>query len=221
MVTHVAFQTGSVDGSWSGCGLGPLRHGGGLVLCAVGLSALAPTCRSRPRPAPQGGLGTGRYLRHRVVRIWPAYVVVVVVVLCLLPDARPASFTVWIANLTLTQIYVPLTLTAGLTQMWSLSVEVSFYLALPLIAWLMLRLRGTVRRGGGSRCWSTTGRHQPGLGLGRRCVATGGGRRGQELAARTSAVVPVRARARRTGDCRGGCGRYARADRAPGTSAAC
>ena len=74
-----------------------------------------------------------------MVRIWPAYVVVVVVVLSLLPDARPASFTVWIANLTLTQIYVPLTLTAGLTQMWSLSVEVSFYLALPLIAWLMLR----------------------------------------------------------------------------------
>ena len=37
----------------------------------------------------------------------------------------------WLANLTLTQIYVPLTLTAGLTQMWSLSVEVTFYLVLP------------------------------------------------------------------------------------------
>src|SRR6202040_2990639 len=42
----------------------------------------------------------------------------------------------WLANLTLTQIYVPLTLTAGLTQMWSLSVEVSFYLALPVLALL-------------------------------------------------------------------------------------
>jgi peptidoglycan/LPS O-acetylase OafA/YrhL len=35
---------------------------------------------------------------------------------------------------------VPLTLTAGLTQMWSLSVEVSFYLALPVLALLARRL---------------------------------------------------------------------------------
>ena len=40
----------------------------------------------------------------------------------------------WLANLSLTQVYVPLTLTPGLTQMWSLSVEVAFYLALPLLA---------------------------------------------------------------------------------------
>jgi peptidoglycan/LPS O-acetylase OafA/YrhL len=77
-----------------------------------------------------------------VLRIWPAYVVVVVLVLSLLPEARPVSATVWLANLTLTQVYVPLTLTAGLTQMWSLSVEVSFYLLMPLFAWLLMRLRG-------------------------------------------------------------------------------
>ena len=69
----------------------------------------------------------------------PAYLVAVVVILTLLPDAK-ADLTVWLANLTLTQIYVPLTLTAGLTQMWSLSVEVSFYLALPVIALLARRL---------------------------------------------------------------------------------
>jgi peptidoglycan/LPS O-acetylase OafA/YrhL len=42
--------------------------------------------------------------------------------------------------LTLTQVYVPLTLTAGLTQMWSLSVEVTFYLALPILALLARQL---------------------------------------------------------------------------------
>ncbi|MBN9634180.1 MAG: acyltransferase, partial [Actinobacteria bacterium] len=57
----------------------------------------------------------------------------------LLPDAH-ADLTVWLANLTLTQVYVPLTLTAGLTQMWSLAVEVSFYLVLPLLALLARRL---------------------------------------------------------------------------------
>ena len=61
----------------------------------------------------------------------------------------------WLANLTLTQIYVPLTLTAGLTQMWSLSVEVTFYLVLPILALLARRLpvrrpgAGDRRRGGG------------------------------------------------------------------------
>jgi peptidoglycan/LPS O-acetylase OafA/YrhL len=75
-----------------------------------------------------------------VIRIMPAYVVAVVVILTLLPDADQASLTVWLANLTLTQIYVPLTLTGGLTQMWSLSVEVTFYLALPLLALLARRL---------------------------------------------------------------------------------
>jgi peptidoglycan/LPS O-acetylase OafA/YrhL len=87
-----------------------------------------------PRPR------TGHYLRSRVVRIMPAYLVAVVVILSLLPDADHASLTVWLANLTLTQIYVPLTLTGGLTQMWSLSVEVSFYLALPLLALLARRI---------------------------------------------------------------------------------
>ena len=69
----------------------------------------------------------------------PGYLVAVVVILTLLPDAK-ADLTVWLANLSLTQIYVPLTLTAGLTQMWSLSVEVSFYLALPVLALLARRV---------------------------------------------------------------------------------
>ena len=89
---------------------------------------------SAPAPA------TGHYLRSRVVRIMPAYLMAVVVILSLLPDSDHASLTVWLANLTLTQIYVPLTLTGGLTQMWSLSVEVSFYLALPILALLARRV---------------------------------------------------------------------------------
>lgn len=145
MVTHVAFQTGSVDGSWLGAVWGRFDMAVAVFFALSGYLLWRPhaeAARNLRRKVPT----TWRYLRHRVVRIWPAYVVVVVVVLCLLPDARPASFTVWIANLTLTQVYVPLTLTAGLTQMWSLSVEVSFYLALPVIAWLMLRLRGPAAR---------------------------------------------------------------------------
>ncbi|EFD45533.1 membrane acyltransferase [Mycobacterium tuberculosis T17] len=137
VVTHVAFQTGHSSG------VGGRLFGRFDLAVAVffavsgfllwrGHAAAARDLRSHPR--------TGPYLRSRVARIMPAYVVAVVVILSLLPDADHASLTVWLANLTLTQIYVPLTLTGGLTQMWSLSVEVSFYAALPVLALLGRRI---------------------------------------------------------------------------------
>ena len=137
VVTHAAFQTGhstGVDG----------RLLGRFDLAVAVFFALSGFLLWRGHVAAARGLGkrpaTGHYLRSRVVRIMPAYLVAVVVILTLLPDAEHASPTVWLANLTLTQIYVPLTLTAGVTQMWSLSVEVSFYLALPVLALLARRL---------------------------------------------------------------------------------
>ena len=133
VVTHVAFQTGHSSGATG-------RLFGRFDLAVAVFFALSGFLLWRAHAAAARDLGsrprTGHYLRSRVVRIMPAYVVAVVVILCLLPDADHASPTVWLANLTLTQIYVPLTLTGGLTQMWSLSVEVGFYLALPILALL-------------------------------------------------------------------------------------
>ena len=137
VLTHVAFQTGT-----SGGVIGRLLHRFDLAVAVFfalsgfllwrGHAAAARQLRHRPP--------TGHYLRSRLVRIMPGYLLAVVVILTLLPEANHASSTVWLANLTLTQVYVPLTLTAGLTQMWSLSVEVSFYLALPILAFLAHRL---------------------------------------------------------------------------------
>ena len=84
---------------------------------------------------------TIRYLCNRAARILPAYWVVVVVVLAFLPEAG-GGLRVWLANLGLVQVFVPLTLTNGMTQMWSLSVEVAFYLVLPVVAFGMVWLRG-------------------------------------------------------------------------------
>ncbi len=137
VLTHVAFQTGTSNGV-----VGRLLHRFDLAVAVFfalsgfllwrGHAAAARGLRHRPP--------TGHYLRSRLVRILPGYLVAVVIILLLLPEANHASPTVWLANLTLTQVYVPLTLTAGLTQMWSLSVEVSFYLALPILAALAYRL---------------------------------------------------------------------------------
>jgi peptidoglycan/LPS O-acetylase OafA/YrhL len=137
VVTHVAFQTGHSTGVMG-------RLFGRFDLAVAVFFALSGFLLWRGHAAAERDLGprplTGRYLRSRAVRIMPAYVVAVIVILSLLPDADHASPTVWLANLSLTQIYVPLTLTAGLTQMWSLSVEVSFYLALPILALLARRI---------------------------------------------------------------------------------
>src|SRR6202000_726428 len=137
VVTHVAFQTGhssGVDG----------RVFGRFDLAVAVFFALSGFLLWRGHAAAARKLGprprTGHYLRSRVVRIMPAYLVAVVVILSLLPDADHANLTVWLANLTLPQRYVPLPLTGGLTQMWSLSVEVSFYLALPILALLARRI---------------------------------------------------------------------------------
>ncbi len=137
VVTHVAFDTGhngGVDG----------RLFGRFDLAVAVFFALSGFLLWRSHAAAARGLAprpaSGHYLRSRIVRIMPAYLVAVVVILTLLPQGNHPSLTVWLANLSLTQVYVPLTLTAGLTQMWSLSVEVSFYLALPILAMLAARL---------------------------------------------------------------------------------
>lgn len=136
VVTHVAFQTGHTGGVTG-------RLFGRFDLAVAVFFALSGFLLWRGHAAAARGLRpippTGHYLRSRIVRIMPGYLVAVAVILLLLPEAKP-DVTVWLANLSLTQIYVPLTLTAGLTQMWSLSVEVAFYVALPLLALLVRRV---------------------------------------------------------------------------------
>lgn len=142
VITHAAFQTGYSHGI-TGRLLGRFDLAVAVFFTLSGFllwrghAAAARDMGPRPR--------TGHYLRSRAVRILPAYVVAVVVILLLLPASDHAGLTVWLANLTLTQIYVPLTLTGGLTQMWSLSVEVSFYVLLPLLALMARRLPVSAR----------------------------------------------------------------------------
>jgi peptidoglycan/LPS O-acetylase OafA/YrhL len=87
----------------------------------------------------QQSVTLGTYLRRRALRILPAYWAVVIVALLWLnaPDARHAW--PWVQYLLLIQNYDAHpwwsgTGAIGLAQAWSLVVEVSFYLVLPLIA---------------------------------------------------------------------------------------
>nr|WP_235947914.1 acyltransferase [Nocardia terrae] len=141
VLTHVAFQTGATGQPLLG------RVWERFDMAVAVFFALSGFLLWRPHAAAARGQGTapsaGRYLLHRAARILPAYWVVVAAVLILLPGAaHTAGLRVWLSNLGLLQVFVPFTLTDGLTQMWSLSVEVAFYLVLPLLAFTLVRLRG-------------------------------------------------------------------------------
>ncbi|MBG9252638.1 acyltransferase family protein [Corynebacterium diphtheriae] len=73
------------------------------------------------------------YYRRRAQRILPAYWACCAIVFALLPNAFGTPWYTILATFTLTQIYLPHALAGGLTHLWSLSVEVAFYLLLPLL----------------------------------------------------------------------------------------
>lgn len=122
VATHVAFQTAT--------GSALLERFDYFVAVFFALSAFL---------LARGPRRDGYYAR-RVARLAPAYLVCASVVLLALPQLRGVGWAQVAANLTLTQLYVPRSLVGGLTHMWSLCVEVAFYLVLP--AYLALGSRG-------------------------------------------------------------------------------
>lgn len=148
LATHVGFQTAhSVNGTL-GSAIGRLDLGvtfffllsGFLLYRPHAVAAMAGT------PAPSAG----PYLWRRLLRIAPAYWVAVLLALLLVRsnDAESLTATDWLVQLLLVQVYVPDGLVPGLSQMWSLAVEVAFYLTLPWLAAFATRQhRGTAASG--------------------------------------------------------------------------
>ena len=147
LTTHAAFQGGAY-----------LRHGVWGTLLArldVGVAiffVLSGFLLSRPYLARAAARrehpSTGRYSWKRFLRIYPVYAVTVVIALALIDENRGVGAVQWVRSLLLVDIYTSSRLPQGLTQMWSLAVEVAFYLVLPLLMLVALgRDRGVpVRR---------------------------------------------------------------------------
>jgi peptidoglycan/LPS O-acetylase OafA/YrhL len=141
--THVGFVSGTgVAGAWAGW-LSRLDFGVALFFLLSGFLLFRPFVQAaygrRPRVAVRG------YLRRRYLRIYPAFVAVLAFDYLITPAARDADGALWLQTLSMTQNYSTYFLNQlpGLVQAWSLAVEVSFYLALPLLARLVLG-EGTV-----------------------------------------------------------------------------
>ncbi|QIK76294.1 acyltransferase family protein [Nocardioides piscis] len=148
VLTHVTFWTGDY-----------FRHGiVGLMLprLDVGVAIffvlsgfllshqyLASAVRGRPHD------GVRRYYWKRFLRIYPPYLIAVVLAMVFVRVDDEPTLHDWVTVLWMGDIYVSDSLRFGQTQMWSLATEVSFYIVLPLLMWLAGakgRLRPTTRR---------------------------------------------------------------------------
>ena len=107
---------------------------------------------------------TRTYLKHRVLRVFPAYLVIFLIVNFILriayienpynlswADSLAATGMITdpldlLAQLTLTQSLFPSTLQTGINPAWSLTTEWGFYLILPLIGACLHAASGRIRR---------------------------------------------------------------------------
>ncbi|MGH1562746.1 acyltransferase family protein [Mumia sp. DW29H23] len=129
VATHVAFWAGFYSEGTLGALTARMDFGVAVFFVLSGFLLSQPylAAQATRRTLPPAG----RYFWHRALRILPVYWVAVVAALTLLPENDTASPADWLENLTLTRLYSG-ELTPGLTQMWSLSTEVAFYVLLPL-----------------------------------------------------------------------------------------
>jgi peptidoglycan/LPS O-acetylase OafA/YrhL len=145
MATHAAYTTGNYTHGYVGLVYSRMEMGVPIFFVLSGFLLFGPWVRA----AATGGQAPSvrRYAWHRVRRIMPAYVVTVLTAYLVyhFRTAGPNPGHTWMGlfrNLTLTQIYTDNYLYSylhqALTQMWSLAVEVAFYVVLPLLAYLLL-----------------------------------------------------------------------------------
>jgi len=144
LTTHAAIWAGDYtrNGTW-GTLLARLDVGVAIFFVLSGFLLSRPhfARAAVEQPAP----GVGRYLWKRALRILPVYFLAVALALTFIQanqnlDTRTRVITVFMLN-TFLEPANP----AGLSHMWSLAVEMTFYLGLPLLMLVAIGRRRTLR----------------------------------------------------------------------------
>lgn len=146
VLTHAAYTTGKYPQGYVGLVYSRMEIGVPIFFVLSGFLLFLPWVKAAAQ-ADGSWPSVRRYSWHRVRRIMPAYAVTVIAAYLVyhFRTGGPNPGHTWeglFRNLTLTQIYTDDYLFSflhqGLTQMWSLAVEVAFYVVLPLLAYLLL-----------------------------------------------------------------------------------
>lgn len=137
VATHTGFWSGIYVDGLLGAAAQRLEVGVAIFFVLSGFLLGRPWVAAALLDAPHDDVR--RYARKRALRILPVYWVCVVAALLLIGPNRDLGVGRWIQSLLLVDLYRADQLPQGLTQMWSLSVEVAFYLLLPIFGWMMVR----------------------------------------------------------------------------------
>jgi peptidoglycan/LPS O-acetylase OafA/YrhL len=137
VLTHAAFAGGANTGSAFGMFFARMDAGVAVFFVISGFLLYRPFVSAHlwERPAP----AAGPYFWRRFLRIYPAYWLVVIVIVYVFADKHIhdlKSFVMWFG---LVHIYSQKHSFGPLVQSWTLATEVSFYVFLPIWAWLIRR----------------------------------------------------------------------------------
>ncbi|HMY08013.1 MAG TPA: acyltransferase [Marmoricola sp.] len=137
VATHTSFMSGAyVRHSFWGPVLAHLDIGVAIffVLSGFLLSRQWLARRATSRPLPE----TRDYFWKRFLRIYPVYLIGILPALLWVQQDTGFGLVRWITNLLMIDLYLSPRLPHGMTQMWSLTTEVAFYIILPTLIWLMI-----------------------------------------------------------------------------------
>ncbi|HTX47434.1 MAG TPA: acyltransferase [Solirubrobacteraceae bacterium] len=145
LLFHVASFTGAFNGHESGNLIAVLGDEAVIVFFATsGFMLYRPfvlaSAEGRPRPSAR------RYARRRLLRIVPGYWVALTL-LAIFPGITGPFGSDWWRYYFFLQIYSSHTISQGIPQAWTLCVELTFYISLPVWAILIRRLRRALRAG--------------------------------------------------------------------------
>ncbi|MBG0829105.1 acyltransferase [Planomonospora sp. ID67723] len=82
----------------------------------------------------------GSYAWRRALRIFPAYLLLAVVIMFTLGKEQITGFWYVVRVVTMQHVYEPGGIPQGMESTWSMATEIAFYALLPLLAWAFHRL---------------------------------------------------------------------------------
>ena len=135
VMLHVTSATGAVQATGLGRYFARLDVGVTIFFVISGFLLYRPFVRSHLRAS--GAIALGSFWWRRALRIFPAYWVALTAAILLFGSTSLHGFWDYTRHYLLVQIYQPNYGLSGIVPTWTLAVELSFYLTLPLYAWAL------------------------------------------------------------------------------------